>query len=65
MPKFLFVSRSALIHDLAWEVIKERHEVSGDWDKYEAQLKAARLRLSNQTTAWTSMPTTRSRAATG
>lgn len=25
--KFLFISRSALIHDLAWEVLKEGHEV--------------------------------------
>ena len=27
MSKFLFVSRSALIHDLSWEVLKEGHDV--------------------------------------
>lgn len=35
MPRFLFVSRHALIHDLAWEVLKEGHEV-----KYWIQSKA-------------------------
>lgn len=35
MSKFLFVSRSALIHDLAWEVSKEGHDV-----KYFIQSKA-------------------------
>jgi len=35
MAKFLFVSRSALIHDLAWEVLKEGHEV-----KYFIQSKS-------------------------
>ena len=35
MSKFLFVSRYALIHDLAWEVQKEGHEV-----KYHIQSKA-------------------------
>jgi hypothetical protein len=29
-------------------IIKERHEVSGNWDKWEARLKAARLRVSKQ-----------------
>jgi len=35
MSKFLFVSRSALIHDLAWEILKEGHEA-----KYYIQSKA-------------------------
>ena len=35
MSKLLFVSRSALIHDLAWEVLKEGHDV-----KYYIQSKA-------------------------
>src|SRR5262245_57758926 len=35
MTKFLFVSRSALIHDLAWEVLKEGHDV-----RYFIQSKA-------------------------
>jgi phosphoribosylamine--glycine ligase len=35
MGRFLFVSRSALIHDLAWEVQKEGHEV-----RYFIQSKA-------------------------
>ncbi|MBI3098760.1 MAG: phosphoribosylamine--glycine ligase [Planctomycetes bacterium] len=37
MTRFLFVSRHALIHDLAWEVQKEGHEV-----KYWIQSKADR-----------------------